>query len=311
MPFQPGTTNRTALYYAVETTFNSIPTGANINSVRYTGGGPVFSVSTTVSEELRPDRMTADSIIVGATVEGDINIELSYASFDDLIEAALCGTWTSGILKNGTALRSFTFQKQYQDLAVPVYQNFAGCRIGGMSLSFETGSILTGSFSVMGCQATTSTTNDLGPTIVYPGQGNTPMNAVTGLTGITQDGVASTAKIRSMSMDLSNNLRGQEAIGTLGYLGIALGRLEITGEMSLYFEDQVQYQKFLDSTAFSLGFTCADPAGNSYAFLLPKVKYETGDIAVGGSDEDLMIDASWRALYDQTTDAMIQITRAP
>ena len=55
------------------------------------------------------------------------------------------------------------------------------------------------------------------------------------------------AKIRSTSFALTNNLRGQEAIGSLGYIGIALGRLEITGNIELYFENADEYTTFLNN----------------------------------------------------------------
>ena len=315
MSFQPGSSNRTALRFVKETTFKTTPTTPVLQALRYTGESVAYNQRSITSNEIRDDRMTSDLIIVGADVSGDLNFEMSYKSFDALIEGALCSTWSapvSGVstIKNGIALLSFTIQKHFQDLAVPIYQNFVGCRIGGMNLDFQTGQILTGTFSVMGCQATNGTAQIAGATIAYPGQGNEPMNAVSNVSGIEKDDVAMDAQIRSLSMELTNNLRGQEAIGTLGYIGIALGRLEITGNIELYFEDAVEYQTFLDNDDFKFEFVVEDNAGNSYKFTFPRVKYEEGTILSGGLDQDLMVNGRWRAIYDATAGCMIEIVRS-
>lgn len=135
------------------------------------------------------------------------------------------------------------------------------------------------------------------------------MNAVSNLSSIQKDGVEMPAKIRTMSLELTNNLRGQEAIGSLGYIGIALGRLEITGAIELYFEDASEYQTFLNNDDFRFSFVVEDADGNSYEFVLPRVKYEEGTILSGGLDQDLMVSGRWRAIFDSVEDCMIEIVR--
>lgn len=390
MSFQPGTSNRTAIRLVAETNFNETPANPAFKSVRYTGESVAFNRRSVTSNEIRDDRMTSDLVAVGADVGGDVNIELSYESFDDIIAAALCSSWSAPVggvstIKNGVERKSFTLQKHFQDLAVPIFQSFSGCRIGGLTLDFQTAQILTGKFSVMGCTALNSTAQFAGASVTYPGDGNTPMNAVTNLSQIEKDGgriseitvtaggtgyttasvsftggsptspatavavlsggvvtgititdpgegytsapvvsitgpgtgatatavVGGTmaAKIKSMSMELNNNLRGQEAVGYLGYIGIALGRLEITGNIELYFENANEYQTFLDNDDFKFSFVVQDVDGNSYKFIFPRVKYEEGTILSGGLDQDLMVTGKWRALADEFTDCMIEINR--
>lgn len=314
MAFQPGTSNRTAIRFVSETVFKTTPATPALQSLRYTGESLAYNRRNVTSNEIRDDRMTADLITVGADVAGDLNFELSFQSFDELIAAALCSDWSAPVagvssIKNGTALKSFTIQKHFQDLAVPIYQNFRGCRIGGMTLDFQTGQILTGVFSVMGCEASTSTSQIAGATVQNPGSGMEPMNAVSNLSGIKKDDVAMATKIRSMSMELTNNLRGQEAVGTLGYVGIALGRLEITGNIELYFENATEYQTFLDNDEFKFSFVVQDADGNSYQFNFYRVKYEEGTILSGGLDQDLMVNGRWRAILDVTENCMIEIVR--
>ncbi|AAX84859.1 possible phage minor tail protein [Xanthomonas phage Xp15] len=314
MAFQAGTSNRTAICLVKEVTFNTTPATPAFQSQRYTSENVAFTKTTVTSSEIRSDRMTADLVQVGASVAGDVNFELSYASFDEVIRAALASSWSapaSGVstIVNGTELHSYTFQKRFQDLAAPIYQNFSGCRIGGLNLNFQTGAILTGSYSVMGCKALSGTTQIVGATTTSPGAGNEPMNSVGNLTAITKNGTPMAAKIRSTTLALNNNLRGQEAIGTLGYIGIALGRLEITGNIEIYFENADEYNTFLNHDDFAFSFTVTDADLNSYKFELPRIKYETGTIVSGGLDQDLMISGSWRALFDSASNSMIKITK--
>lgn len=311
---QAGTSNRTAIRIVKETVFNTTPATPAFKNMRYTGESLAYNIRNITSNEIRSDRMTADLIKVGADVSGDLNVELSFETFDDLIAGALCSSWSAPVggastIKNGVLMQSFSVQKHFQDLAIPQFQTFAGCMVGGMSLNFQTGQILTGTFSFMGCSAAMATSQIAGATFSNPGQGNEPFNAVSNLIGLEKDDAAMTAKIRTMTMELNNNLRGQEAIGTLGYVGIAAGRLDISGNIELYFEDASEYTTFLNSDDFKLEFTLQDAAGNNYKFTLPRIKYEEGQIVAGGLDQDLVVAGSWRALYDVASASMIQIDK--
>lgn len=312
MSFQPGTSNRTAIRIVPETTFGTTPATPALQNLRYTGESLSFNQRSVTSDEIRSDRSTVDLVRVGAEVSGDINVEMSFESFQDLLEGAFCSDFGAPVadvstIKNGTTLKSFTIQKHFQDLAVPIFQNFVGCRVGGLSLDFKSGSILTGSFSFMGLNATSGTSQIAGATFTNPGAGNQVMNAVTNLVEIKKDGVTMATKIKAMTLELNNNLRGQEAIGTLGNVGIALGRLEIMGNIELYFENATEYTAFLNATAFELSFKLLDADGNYYLFTMPNVKYEEGTINSGGLDQDLMVNGKWRALYDVTEDCMIKL----
>ena len=307
------TSNRTALRLVKETVFGTTPTTPALKEIRYTGESLNFNQTKTTSNEIRSDRNTSDILITGADASGDINVELSIASFDDLIEGAFAASFSAPVanlsdIKNGTSLLSYTIQKHFQDLDVPAYQNFNGCRVGGMNLEFTNGSILTGSFSIMGLNSTIGTSQIAGATIVAaPTQ--SVMNAVTDLVEIEEDGVASTMVIKTLSLNLNNNLRAQDAIGTLGHVGIALGRLEVIGNISAYFKDLTQYNKFLNNTSFKLGFKCIDDVNDYYEFTLPNCKFESATIVSGGLDQDIMIEGSYRAIYDPVSGCTIQCNR--
>ena len=304
------TSNRTALRYVAESVFGTTPTTPVLSTVRYTGESINYSLRNIKSQEIRDDRNTADLIQVQSDAGGDVNFEMSYGSFDDLIEAALCGTWTADVLKNGTELRSFTVQKEFQDATTPFFKNYTGMRVGGMDLNFQTGQILTGKFPFMGLGAATSTSQIAGATFAAAST-TTPMNAVGNVTNIVKDTVPMTDFFSKLSLTLNNNLRAQRAIGSLPSIGIALGSLDLTGSIELYLQDKTLVDLYLAGTYFSLGFTLTDEVPNTYDFLLPKVKFETGTVVAGGLDQDVMLTGTVRAIYDSVETCAIKITRNP
>ena len=213
-----------------------------------------------------------------------------------------------GQIKNGTDLMSFTLQKFLQDATTPTYFNFEGMRAGSMSLDFQTAQILQGTLGFMGLRQVTSTTEITGQTVTDTFN-STPMNGVSNVLDIIVDDAISTANFQSLTLEMNNNLRAQDGIGSLGHLGIALSRLELSGSVGLYFEDSSMYDLYLNGTAFSLSFRVKDTTNNQYIFTLQNVKFESGTVVSGGLDQDVILDATWRAIMDPDTQSMIAIDK--
>jgi len=85
--------SRGQLLLSTETVFNEVPATPVMQKLRFLKETIAHKNSTTVSNEIRSDRMRSDLILLGVDVAGAIDAELSYGTFDMLIEAAMCGTW--------------------------------------------------------------------------------------------------------------------------------------------------------------------------------------------------------------------------
>jgi len=229
---------------------------------------------------------------------------------DLVTESAVAATIAvSQYVRNGVTYHSFTLQKDLIDAATRTYFQFKGMRVGQMSLSFSTGAILTGSFNFMGLSATASTSQISGAT-VSPATTTGVMNAVGNITNIWFDNAPSTSSFSSLSLDINGSLRAQDAIGTLGHVGIALGRFAITGSTQIYFEDKTLYDKYLNATEFSYSFAVQDSAGKAFIFTLPRVKFSSATVVAGGLDQDTILDASFEAIKSSGASGfMIQIDR--
>ena len=198
-------------------------------------------------------------------------------------------------LVNGVAAKFFSLEKTFNDTTATTYQYFTGLYVNGLSLSFETGSILSGAFDLLGRGATITEVRVSTPTDVAAPT-NDVMNSVSNLNQIEFDNVATTASILSMTLDITNNLRQQNAIGSLNAAGIGAGRMDVTGSISLYFDTKAEYVKYLNNTSFSVSFRVQDGVGNAYVISMPNVEYESMSNNASGLDTDVILEGSYRAL---------------
>jgi len=143
------TGSRHNMAYVVESTFGTTPTTPSFTPIRHTG--TTIGLSKRRNRVRRVTRRSSGSSFPSRQTEsvaGDINVELSYESFDDLLEAVLCGTWATNVLKAGTTRRSYTVERHHQDIGK--YLRSTGCNFNALSLSVAPNSMVTGSLSVIG-----------------------------------------------------------------------------------------------------------------------------------------------------------------
>jgi hypothetical protein len=394
-----GASNAVALRYVEESTWGTTPATPTLDAIRYTSEGLNYNGEFITSEEIRSDRMTSDTIQVSSSSDGDINGEMSYASYDDFIEGAMYSdwvttgstvsaatdisitktggtpnTWTLGstttdftaqswtvgqyvkvegfttagtfyaeisgtpaatsvaikpltdeategagdsititplnYVRNGTTKHSYTIQKEFTDLTTPEYQNFTGARVGAWSLDLSTGSILTTTFSFI-CKDANMTESQFSGATENAANTNTVLNAVDNIAAITFDGdpAGDTFEFNNLSITLDNTLRGQEAVGTLGFIGIEAGRLDLTGSIELYFENSALFDKFRAATVFQLTFMAQDTAGNAYIVNIPRAKYTSMEIVSGGLDQDVFASAEFTTIINTAGTYMFQVSR--
>ena len=390
--------NYIAIRYVTEVTFGTTPASPALQELRLTDESLNYNIEFERSNELRSDRATSDTILVGASADGGINGEFSYGTWDDFIESALFNTWqttgsapgpvttiaivksagtpntwtltdsgsglasnswvvgqfvkvtgfttagtfwaeitsiaagTLGIkpltdvasetagdsvtitplnyIRNGVTKKSFTLQKAFTDLDTVEYYNFTGAVVDTWELNLSTRSILTTSFNFIALNGAMTETQFSGATTPAANT-NDVMNAVSNVSAITFDGDPGgvTYSFNGLNIQIANNVRGQEAVGTLGFIGVVGGRCEISGSLELYFENSSLYDKFVAATAFQLTFMVADGAGNRYIVNIPRAKMTSAEIVAGGSDEDIFVSAEFDAILNTAGTYMIQVSR--
>lgn len=380
-----------SMAYVAESTFGTTPTSPVFKPIRHKGTTLALNKDTFQSEELRSDRQITDVRHGVFDVKGDVNVEFSYDSFDDMLEAALGGTWTPtktasiatiaatattftratgsfltdtfanndiiitsgfstagnngrfritnaaaltltvsplegqtmaieagtgdetlvslrGTLKSGTTRRSFTFERLFGDLATgKKYHRFTGVAVAGFDLTVAPKAITEMKLSLVGSGNVLDTAIASGAT--YASATTTsPFDAFSGT--ITEGGSGITV-VTEVQLKLDNKLEPRLIVGSNKSLLHSIGRSNITGSLTIYFEDSAQMEKFVNETSSSLVFTVLDTAGNSYSFNVPRIKYTGGGTPEVSGEGPITIQMPFQALLDSSTNTNLVITRIP
>ncbi len=215
--------------------------------------------------------------------------------------------WYGDTLKNGTTVRSFTVEKGFLD--VTQYFAYKGMVPGQMSLSLSAQNIMTGAFNFLGTTHTAGASS-LGTPVAASVED--VMSSMANVGRMAEGGtvLGPTNYAQSMTVQVQNNLRAQSAIGLLGLVGIGTGRCDVSGNLTCYFSDRTQYDKYLNGTASSFNFRTF---AGSRAFIatIPSMEFESGTVTASAGNQDVMAQFGWRAKLDTVTNAEILFDRVP
>jgi len=301
-------TSQTRLAYIPEVTYGVTPATPTFKNLRITGEGFTPSIQYVSSNEIRADRNISDMTRVGQDAAGEINFELSYGTFDDMLEGLMFNTWTSNVLKNGVAQKSFTFEKTFA-AASNQFHRFPGSVVNTMSLSMQAKQIVTGSFGILSKTATSAQAILSGATYTAV-NANPVINAANNFASLAVTG-GGTVELMSLSLNMTNNLEQQPVLGSVASKGIRAGQFVVTGQMEAYFASQELFELYLADTATDLTFSLGGTSSLKYTFFVPKIKMTSVDIKAGGNNQDVMATISFQAYFDATTAASMRITRTP
>jgi hypothetical protein len=293
-----------SLHYVAETTYGTTPSTPSFSPLPHTGTTLAVTKDAIESETLKGDRQVDDFRHGNKSVSGDVTSELEYGAFDDILEAVLCGTWATDILKAGVTRRSFTLQRKFADLTIPEYHTYTGCEFNSMALSVAPNAMVGVTFGVVGKNLTLATSAITGSTF-----GSDPTTSpFDSFTGSITEGGSSIATVTAIEMSLENGIEPLFSVGSQTTNRPSIGRSRLTGTLTTYFESKTLYEKFLNETSSSIVLTLTDLDGNDYEISMPNVKYNTGQPDVAGEGA-VTIAMDFVALYDSTDDSQIKITR--
>lgn len=376
MPFASGA--RSGFSYVAETTFGVTPASPSMKALRVKPGvKPDLKRETFQSKEVRNDRQIVD--LRYGTKQGSLEVpfELSYGAFDDFLEAALGGTWTTNVLKAGTAVRSFTFEANQADLGR--FEQMTGSIINSFSLAVKPNAVVEGSFGfickdmrapeTLAASVTVAATGKtftraagswlddgfaVGDNVTFSGFSNGGNNATFNIsaltttvmtcstaTGLVNEGPVSVnallATLGAASAAATNSPYGSFT-GTISEGGTAIatvtgidlkfensfdpafvlmadtaqdmvpGMINLTGSVSMYWQNQTFRRKFLSGASSSLTFTLG-ATSKTLQFNVPKIYYTANERAYG---EGAIIETlPIQAVLDTVSGSNFVITRTP
>lgn len=310
MAFGSGSGVRVA--YIAESVFGTTPTTPVFKVLRTTGGSLRTNKGSVTTNERQIDRNVRDEFMVSKEAGGAYDFELTYGTFDDLLEGLMQSTWSTNVLKNGITTKSFTVEETLELGTTDSYSRFRGAMVDTFSLNVGAQEAVTGNIGFRAVEETLATAIVAGAT--YTSANTNPVSTasahVASLSVTTSPALSAQPRVRRVTLEVSNNLRVRPEVGSIFSAEFGSGRFELTGTMEAYFESNEIYQKVLDHGSGALSFTVGNTAGSKYTILVPKFYFGDGERAVGGNDDDVIITIPWRGVYDTTEACTLKITRA-
>ncbi len=296
--------SRSYLAYIAESTFGITPATPELLELRTMGHSINLTKETLESEEIRPDRQITDVRHGNNSVVGDINVELSDLEYEDFLEAVLGGTWATDELKAGTTFRSFTMERGFEDIAQ--FLVYKGVVLNTMSVQLAVNAMATATFGVLGKSAIPAAGASIDTTPGLTPVGTSP--PYDSFSGSINEGGGAIAIVTALEFNLNNGAEQNFVIGSPEAPQTTLGRSNITGQVTAYFEDASLLNKFVNETLSSLDVTLTTGSGEGLTFDFPSIKYTGGDIPVDGEGSRI-ITLPFQALRDDTEGSNIVITR--
>lgn len=306
-----------SLYAVKEAVYGQTPASPALDTVRTTGVTLALTKESLQSAEIRSDRQIADFRMGANQVGGDIQTEVSCKSFDVLLQAALLSpAWAtaSGVapaaeeIKGGIERQSFTFIRKFGDLDAgsKPYQIFTGCEISAFQMTVAANAIVTASFTVFGQgMAVEEDLASIGTPTYLPVSTTAPLDS---FTGQIKEGGNTVAVVTEISINMQNGIESRFVVGKKDSIRPSLGRSNLTGQITAYFDNTLLLEKFVNEEASSLEFTLPDAAGNNLTFILPRVKYTGAPPNVSG-EGPVTLAMPFQATLDPVTGTNIIIRR--
>jgi hypothetical protein len=115
-----------------------------------------------------------------------------------------------------------------------------------------------------------------------------------------------TAYTTGVKLDVNNNISQLNVLGQNAAYGTYLGMKTVSGSLTLVYEDNTFYNKFINNTSASLQFQLSDGT-NSHTYMLPNIKLSK--VAAATNEGVRLLTCDFVGLYDATLASIMSITR--
>ena len=213
-------------------------------------------------------------------------------------------------LTNGITKKHITIEKNFVDKTQ--FYAFQGCRMNTLTLNIASRSKVTGSFGIIGkhgllAQATA------GSGAYTAANTNKVLTASANVGKLLEGGavLGTGVFVQTLEANLSSNLRVVDGVGQEAAVEVGLGRFTVEGTLTALFEDEVLFDKYLNSTESSLSVVLTDADGNTMVLSFPAIVYTNGDVVGSGNDNEVVADLSWEAKMHSTQGVMARLDKMP
>lgn len=298
--------------YIAETVIGETPATPGFQTVEVTG----FSVNPSkevIQDNRLGNRNRRCNKHGNETLSGDVSLLLVHGAYDDLIEAAFCGSWVTGVpaigsdaLVNGDTRRGFTFVRENPELATNQFRYYRGIEINTLGLELTQNDNVSLTFGVIGVEATKGQTALAGQTFVAP----SAACAYDYKYGSLKVDTVERAAITGFSFNIENGIEASFRLFDDKTGSKPIAKFDVSGNITLQFESTEDYNSFLDASKVSIELALQDAAigGNEYVLTIPRAMFNSAPTDTGGEGE-ITISLDFAGEYDSGIDGTAQLVR--
>lgn len=242
------------------------------------------------------------------SVSGDLPLLLVYGAYDNLIEAAFCGTWSNDTLVNGTVRRGFTIMRENPEITATPFRYYTGVEFNTMALELTQNDNVSLTFGVVGVDSGAPQAAIAGQTTV-PASTDCAFDYKHG--SLLVDGTPR-AQATAFSINFENGIEASYVLFSEVTGAKPIGKFDVSGNITLQFDSVDDYNIFLNADKVAIVLTLQDAAtgGNEYELTIPKAMFNTATTDTSGEGE-ITISLDFTGEYDAGIDGTAQLVRTP
>lgn len=255
--------------------------------------GLTVSASLTESELIADGRVAKSGMVTGGEISGEIDTELMFGVYDDLLAAAFWSDWQDGTpdtLQIGSTKKQFAITKDFTD--INVNHIFKGCVVNSFALEVDAESLVKVKFGMMGLGYEESNTVSFAktPTPAQDGKKASGLSIGTIKVDSTQIGVC----VEAFKFELDNQAEVQKCLGDNIYGGNILAMLaNATGSLTLAYSQAAHniIKEQLTGRTFSLEVPIEFDS-QKYVIKIPKMQVN-GEIPSPSGKDLVTVDVNY------------------
>ncbi|MGH6646213.1 phage tail tube protein [Aquabacterium sp.] len=295
----------TKVGFSVEDLYGVVNTDVELQEVTFTEFDLDLTRDELADSAIREDRMERYSLSGNRSIAGSITMQLSHALAIPFFESALQSVSVSKVLKTGVTRKSFTIEEQTTSLGQ--FRVFTGVVVDKFTISVAQNGIVTVKFDLIGKAVTDYTNTSIAADPYTPEALVTPYQGQN-VGGFMKEGGTTVGFITAFSLDGSNGHTKNYAIGADTVRDLTTSNLDASGSITVFFEDVLMYNKFINGTISSIAVQLKQGA-NTTQFNCPAIKYTGAKKTISGSGAITMT-MPFKALFDATAGSHIVITES-
>lgn len=287
---------RSQLLIKAQTAFGTLATG-NYTKKKFVTHTLDLVKGAVKDPTIRSDREISDFRLTTKNGQGDIVVSLAYLDFEDLLASTMFNPWASSFTSLGVTPQWLSIEDGALDISQ--FRLHQDMLVSKAVIKMTPAGIVTATFTMVGSTMTQNATTG-GGTAVAAGT-NPPFDALRG--SIYDDAAESgsaLAIVTGLDLTIDNQAKPQFAIGNQAAALIEYGMADVSGQMTLFYQDAVMANRFIAETEFGLSFSLTDLNGHGMEFQMGRVKL-TGNAVPVGNPQSRIMTAPFQALRPTTT----------